>query len=63
MLQPAKFKCLRCGREYEGYFDPDAEPQERSCHKCGSNSVRRLREKSKREAQESPDSGAEAESE
>lgn len=35
------FKCLHCGHEYEGMFDPD-HVQERSCPKCRSNSVRRL---------------------
>ena len=45
MIEQAKFKCLRCGLEYSAPFDPDTEPQERSCVKCRSNSVRRIKEK------------------
>jgi len=35
------FKCLRCGYEYSGTYDPD-HVTERSCPQCRSNSVRRL---------------------
>jgi DNA-directed RNA polymerase subunit RPC12/RpoP len=35
------FKCLFCGHEYEGTFDPQ-NVTERTCPKCRSNSVRRL---------------------
>jgi len=35
------FKCLRCNHEYEDKYIPNV-PQERSCPKCGSNSVRRI---------------------
>lgn len=37
MAETARFKCLRCGREWEGPYDPD---QERVCPNCKSNSVR-----------------------
>jgi predicted nucleic acid-binding Zn-ribbon protein len=43
---PAKdctFKCLKCGHEYAGKYDPK-NVTERSCPKCRSNSVRRLPE-------------------
>jgi DNA-directed RNA polymerase subunit RPC12/RpoP len=43
MAEQADFKCLRCGIEFTGPFDPETEPQERSCPKCRSNSVRRLK--------------------
>jgi len=36
-----KFKCLKCGHEYTGTFDPK-HVTERSCPQCRSNSVRRL---------------------
>jgi putative FmdB family regulatory protein len=38
--EKAKFKCLRCGHEYEAMYTPKAV-EERACPKCGSNSVRR----------------------
>ena len=38
----ANFKCLRCGNEYAAPFD-NKNLQERTCRKCGSNSVRKLR--------------------
>jgi putative FmdB family regulatory protein len=38
--EKAKFKCLRCGHEYEAMHTPKAV-EERTCPKCGSNSVRR----------------------
>ena len=38
----ANFKCLRCGHQYTGPFDKK-NIQERTCEKCGSNSVRKLR--------------------
>ena len=44
MAEKAKFKCLRCGHEFEDVYTLGV-PQERSCPKCGSNSVRRLPEK------------------
>jgi len=43
MAEEAKFKCLRCNHEYTDSYDPD-KIEERSCPKCGSNSVRRLKE-------------------
>jgi DNA-directed RNA polymerase subunit RPC12/RpoP len=36
-----KFKCLNCGHEYDGMYDP-AAVTERTCPQCRSNSVRRL---------------------
>jgi predicted nucleic acid-binding Zn-ribbon protein len=45
MVEQGRFKCLRCGLEYATPFDPETEPQERSCPKCRSNSVRHLKEK------------------
>ncbi|MEE9555484.1 MAG: hypothetical protein V3W18_14455 [candidate division Zixibacteria bacterium] len=39
--RPVLFKCLSCGHEYEGTYDPD-NVAERTCPKCRSNSVRRL---------------------
>jgi predicted nucleic acid-binding Zn-ribbon protein len=44
MADKGQFKCLRCGYGYEDKYTPNV-PQERSCPKCGSNSVRRLPEK------------------
>jgi predicted nucleic acid-binding Zn-ribbon protein len=41
MAEKAQFICLRCGHEYEDKYTPGV-PMERSCPKCGSNSVRRL---------------------
>ncbi len=39
--RPTRFKCLSCGHEYDGTYDPD-NLAERSCPKCRSNSVRRI---------------------
>jgi predicted nucleic acid-binding Zn-ribbon protein len=44
MSETGNFKCLRCGHSYEDKYTPRV-PQERSCPKCGSNSVRRLEAK------------------
>jgi DNA-directed RNA polymerase subunit RPC12/RpoP len=41
---PCKYKCLRCGLEYEGTHIPDVM-EELSCPKCASNSQRRLKDK------------------
>ena len=41
MADKADFKCLRCEHEYEDKYNPGV-PTERSCPKCGSNSVRRI---------------------
>jgi DNA-directed RNA polymerase subunit RPC12/RpoP len=43
MAEEAKFKCLRCGHEYVDSYEP-GKMEERSCPRCGSNSVRRLKE-------------------
>lgn len=40
--EQSKFKCLRCGHEYIDYYKPKVV-EERTCPKCGSNSVRRLK--------------------
>ncbi len=44
MAEKAIFRCLRCGHEYEDNFTRGV-PQELTCPKCGSNSVRRLEKK------------------
>jgi len=44
MPEEAKFKCLRCGHEFTAPYTP-GEVKERACPKCGSNSVRRIKEK------------------
>ncbi len=44
MAEKAIFKCLRCGHDFEGKYTPRI-PEERSCPKCNSNSVRRIEEK------------------
>ncbi|GEM_PF-794566 len=36
------FKCLRCGHTFEGEHDTSKGPQELTCPKCKSNSVRRM---------------------
>jgi len=52
MAQEAQFKCLRCGYEYVGSFTPGTV-EERSCPKCRSNSVRRLKLPAAKEKQQS----------
>ncbi|MBN1351827.1 hydrogenase expression protein HypA/HybF [candidate division KSB1 bacterium] len=42
MAEEAKFKCLRCGHEYVDSHTPGVVV-ERSCPKCRSNSVRRIK--------------------
>ena len=42
MEQPWKFKCMRCGHDYEEAYDPKGTMTERSCPECRSNSVRPL---------------------
>lgn len=46
MDNQAKFKCLRCGHEFLDSYDPKVIV-ERSCPKCKSNSVRRVKEATK----------------
>lgn len=41
-MADAKFKCLRCGYEYEAPYDKSEGPKEMTCPKCRSNSVRRV---------------------
>jgi DNA-directed RNA polymerase subunit RPC12/RpoP len=38
----ARFKCLRCGAEFELPYTP-GKLEERECPECESNSVRRLK--------------------
>ncbi len=38
----AHFVCLRCGHGYQDEYSPQ-EIRERSCPRCASNSVRRVR--------------------
>jgi DNA-directed RNA polymerase subunit RPC12/RpoP len=38
-----RFRCLRCGTEFELDYTPGTV-EERSCPECESNSVRRLKE-------------------
>jgi Zn finger protein HypA/HybF involved in hydrogenase expression len=42
MAETAYFKCLRCEHTYEADYTPKVV-EERTCPKCGSNSVRRLK--------------------
>ena len=42
IIKEANFKCLRCGHQWEGPFDKQVL-RERTCSKCGSNSVRKLK--------------------
>ena len=44
MAEKANFKCLRCGHEFTDSYDPKVM-KERSCPKCASNSIRRMKEK------------------
>jgi putative FmdB family regulatory protein len=38
------FRCMMCGHEYQESVEKD-EDKERSCPKCRSNSIRRLKTK------------------
>jgi len=44
MAEESTFKCLRCGHEYEAPYTKGVV-EERSCPKCGSNSVRHIGKK------------------
>ncbi len=44
MAEKATFKCLRCGHEFLESYDPKIM-KERSCPKCASNSIRRMKGK------------------
>jgi predicted nucleic acid-binding Zn-ribbon protein len=48
MADEATFKCLRCGNEFKQPFDPKAPLIERTCPKCQSNSVRRMKQEEKK---------------
>ena len=39
MIEKRRFECLRCDHHYEADYDPQLVV-ERTCPKCGSNSVR-----------------------
>jgi putative FmdB family regulatory protein len=39
------FRCMMCGHEYQELVEKD-EDKERSCPKCRSNSIRRLKKRS-----------------
>ena len=39
VARETNFKCLNCGHEYRGTYDPD-NVTERTCPQCRSNSVR-----------------------
>ena len=42
MADYVNYKCLRCGNEFSDEYSPDLIV-EKSCPKCKSNSVRRLK--------------------
>jgi len=42
MAEEVDFKCLRCQAEFKLPYTPGVI-EERSCPKCGSNSVRRIK--------------------
>jgi DNA-directed RNA polymerase subunit RPC12/RpoP len=46
MAETGNFKCLRCGHSFEMKYTPGV-PEERACPKCGSASVRLVKEKPK----------------
>jgi DNA-directed RNA polymerase subunit RPC12/RpoP len=43
-MEEADFKCMRCGHEFKGPWDKKVL-RERTCPKCGSNSVRRIKKR------------------
>lgn len=45
MAEESRFKCLRCGYEFTASWGRD---EERTCPRCRSNSVRRLRRSASR---------------
>jgi Zn finger protein HypA/HybF involved in hydrogenase expression len=57
MVEQGRFKCLRCSLEYTTPFDPETEPQERSCPKCRSNSVRLIKENKGKKESKTPGGG------
>jgi DNA-directed RNA polymerase subunit RPC12/RpoP len=44
MAEESDFKCLRCGHEFKAPYER-GKAEERSCPKCGSNSVRPMPKK------------------
>jgi DNA-directed RNA polymerase subunit RPC12/RpoP len=44
MAKESDFKCLRCGNEFKAPYTK-GQVEERSCPKCGSNSVRHVEKK------------------
>lgn len=57
MAEQGNFKCLRCGLDFSRPYDPGLEPQERSCPKCRSNSVRLIKEKKGKKESKTPSGG------
>ncbi len=53
MIEEANFKCLRCGHHWVGPFDKKVL-RERTCLKCGSNSVRKLKARAQRDGDHQP---------
>jgi len=47
MVKQIKLKCLHCGYEYTPPPSEKAEPEERTCPRCRSNSVRQIQEEKK----------------
>jgi ssDNA-binding Zn-finger/Zn-ribbon topoisomerase 1 len=47
MSKEGNFVCLRCMHEYTGPYNPKVV-EEKTCPKCHSNSVRRLKKKKKK---------------
>jgi Zn finger protein HypA/HybF involved in hydrogenase expression len=47
MVKRVKLKCLRCGYEYIASQSENLEPEERTCPRCRSNSVRLIRDEQK----------------
>ena len=45
MAEYANYKCLRCGNEFTDDYSPDILV-EKSCPKCKSNSIRRIKKSS-----------------
>lgn len=48
MAEEVDFKCLRCQAVFKLPYTPGVI-EERSCLKCGSNSVRRIKKQEKKE--------------
>ena len=53
MADYVNYKCLRCGNEFSDEYSPDLIV-EKSCPKCKSNSVRRLKTSNSTKQSETP---------